>query len=115
MNCHSNTEKPEFFEIEKTENFLSGGSEMSDGKNIIMTPNISSSKAHGIGKWSELQFVRAMRDGFKPDGKPLRPPMPRFNELSYEEMQAIFVYILSTKPNETPRAEAEGDGAKASL
>ena len=111
VNCHSNTEKPEFFEIEKTENFLSGGSEMSDGRNIIITPNISSSKAHGIGKWSELQFVRAMRDGFKPDGKPLRPPMPRFNELSYEEMQAIFTYLLTTKPNETPRVEAEGEQA----
>ena len=103
VNCHSNTEKPEFFEIEKTENFLSGGSEMSDGKHVIITPNISSSREHGIGQWSELQFVRAMRDGLTPANKPMRPPMPRFNELSYEEMTAIFKYILSTKPNETPR------------
>lgn len=103
VNCHSNTQQPEFFEIEKTENFLSGGSEMSDGRNPIIVPNISSSKEHGIGKWSELQFVRAMRDGLNDKGQPMRPPMPRFNELSYEEMVAIFKYILSTKPNDTPR------------
>lgn len=105
-NCHSNTDAPDLFVPERSENFLSGGHEMSDGVNPITPPNISSSKEHGIGKWSELQFVRVLRDGFKPNGKPTRPPMPHFNELSYEEMQAIFYYILAMPPNETPRAEA---------
>jgi mono/diheme cytochrome c family protein len=111
-NCHSNSDAPDLFVPEKTENFLSGGHEMGDGHGgAIIPPNISSSKQHGIGKWSELQFVRVLRDGFRPNGQLARPPMPRFNELSYEEMQAIFTYILSMPPNETPNVVAESSKA----
>jgi hypothetical protein len=110
-NCHSNTDNPDLFVPEKSENFLSGGQEMSDGVNPIIPPNISSSKEHGIGKWSEFQFVRLLRDGFKPDGKPVRPPMPHFNELSYEEMRAIFQYIQAMPANETPRVQVKGEQA----
>jgi mono/diheme cytochrome c family protein len=110
-NCHSGTHTPDLFVPERTENFLAGGEEMSDGVNPIMPPNISSSKRHGIGKWSEQQFVRVLRDGFKPDNKPVRPPMPRFNELSGEELHAIYTYIQAMPPNETPRVELEGTQA----
>ena len=64
--CHSNTMDMNFDDIEKTENFLSGGKEMSQPNGEpIHVPNISSSKQHGIGSCTEDQFVRAIRDDIR--------------------------------------------------
>lgn len=102
--CHSNTFDMNFDDIEKTENFLSGGKEMAQPNGEpIHVPNISRNKQHGIGSWSEEQFVRAMRDGFNPGNKVLRPPMPRFTALTDNEIRAIYRYIQSAPENPTPR------------
>jgi hypothetical protein len=104
--CHSNTMDMNFEEIEKTENFLSGGKEMNQPNGEpIFVPNISRNKQHGIGKWSEDQFVRALRDGFNPDNHMLRPPMPRFTRLTDNEIRAIYRYIQQAPENTTPRVE----------
>jgi cytochrome c553 len=102
--CHSNTFDMNFADIEKTENFLSGGKEMNQPNGEpIFVPNISRNKQHGIGKWSEDQFVRALRDGFNPDNHLLRPPMPRFTRLTDNEIRAIYRYIQQAPENTTPR------------
>jgi hypothetical protein len=102
--CHSNTFEMNFADIEKTENFLSGGKEMAQPNGEpIHVPNISRNKQHGIGTWSEEQFVRAIRDGFNPNNKVLRPPMPRFTRLTDNEIRAIYRYIQSAPENTTPR------------
>jgi hypothetical protein len=104
--CHSNTFDMNFDEIEKTENFLSGGKEMmTPSGEAVHVPNISRNKQHGIGAWTEEQFVRAIRDGFNPQNKVLRPPMPRFTALTETEIRSIYRYIMSAPENTTPRTQ----------
>lgn len=66
--------------------------------------NITSDET-GIGNWSLDQFKTAMRKGkFKglENSRDLLPPMPWFNfaHLTDEDLEAMFVYLQSTKPVE---------------
>lgn len=97
-----------FAEIEKTENFLSGGKEMMQPNGQpVFVPNISKHKQYGIGTWTEDEFVRALRDGFNPQNHVLRPPMPRFTAVTESEMRAIYHYVMSAPENPTPRIQPE--------
>ncbi|MBC8143954.1 MAG: c-type cytochrome [bacterium] len=93
--CHSadfktmNTDEPE-----KSERFFGGGNEMRDlDGRVIRTSNITPDVATGIGSWTEAQFIRAMRDGFRPDNTPIRYPMGRFNHFSDQELSTIYAYM----------------------
>lgn len=64
--------------------------------------NITSDET-GIGNWSFDQFKIAMRKGkFKglENSRDLLPPMPWFNfaHMTDEDLEAMFVYLQSTKP-----------------
>ena len=59
----------------------------------------------GIGNWKESNFITAIRKGkFKgiETERDLLPPMPwqMFNNMSDDELKAIFAYLKSTKPIE---------------
>ncbi|MBS1902762.1 MAG: c-type cytochrome [Bacteroidetes bacterium] len=79
---------------EKSVGYFGGGNEMNDamGKPIY-TANITMSPEHGIGKWSKETFLRALRDGIRPDNRALRYPMARFPELTDSEIVCIFEYL----------------------
>ena len=69
---------------------------------ISFAANITSDST-GIGSWSKVQFVKAMREGkFKglDSTRPLLPPMPwqNFKNLTDEDLSAIFAFLKSTKP-----------------
>jgi mono/diheme cytochrome c family protein len=51
----------------------------------------------GIGAWSEDQIVVAIREGRRPDGSPLMPPMPwtDFAHLTDDDAQAVAAYLKS--------------------
>ena len=55
--------------------------------------------ATGLADWTYPQFVTAMRDGMRPDGTPLLPPMtsvvPYAQRMTDVEMEAIWVYLRS--------------------
>ena len=93
--CHSadfktvNTNVPE-----QSEGFFGGGNPLLDvnGKPIFSS-NITPDPETGIGNWTEAQFIRAVRDGFRPDNTPLRYPMSRYHELRDEEIGAIYAYL----------------------
>src|SRR5690348_2158464 len=55
---------------------LSGGLEFDIPPAHVVTPNITPDKETGIGKWSEGQILTALRDGKRPDGTIIGPPMP---------------------------------------
>lgn len=107
--CHSADFKTMDTDVpENSERFFGGGNMMTDASGaVIHTSNITPDKATGIGGWTEAQFVRALRDGFRPDNTPLRYPMGRYNSLSDQELAAIYAY-LRTVPAiayEVPRDE----------
>jgi mono/diheme cytochrome c family protein len=63
--------------------------------------NITPDPETGIGKWSEKDFVMAMRSGHRPNGgRALLPPMPWQNlaASSDEDLAAIYAYLMSIPP-----------------
>jgi mono/diheme cytochrome c family protein len=80
---------------------LSGGFEFDDPEiGHIIPPNITPDPETGIGKWSEAQIVTALRDGKRPDGTIIGPPMPIpvYSRLSDSDASAIAAYLHSVKP-----------------
>jgi cytochrome c553 len=69
---------------------------------ISYAANLTSDPS-GIGNWQEGNFITAIRKGkFKglETERDLLPPMPwqMFNNMSDDELKAIFAYLKSTKP-----------------
>ena len=66
-------------------------------------PNITPHKEAGIGAWSEADFVRAMRDGRRPDGANLFPafPYPSFTKMSDADLKDLWAYLRSLPANAT--------------
>jgi mono/diheme cytochrome c family protein len=73
-------------------------------------PNITQDKETGIGAWSDAEIIRAIRDGIRPDGTILGPPMPSYyfyRNMSDNDVKAIVAYLRTVKPvhNVVPRSE----------
>ena len=93
--CHSKSfETMNMLEPEKSEGFFGGGNIMTalDGSKITSL-NITPDEETGIGKWSEEQFINAVRNGIVPKGPSLRQPMMPFVYLTDEELKAIYAYL----------------------
>ena len=58
----------------------------------------------GIDKWSEDDFVKAVKRGIVPNGPGLRPPMKPYVYLSDGEVKAIYAY-LKTIPKVNNKVE----------
>src|SRR5208283_3019904 len=77
-----------------------GGAPYAGGESIntkfgeIWAPNITPSKAHGIGAWSDDDFYRAMHEGKGKNGELLYPAFPYqwFTRVSREDVDAIHAY-----------------------
>ncbi len=55
---------------------LSGGEVFDEKPFKAYAPNITPDPETGIGKWTEAQLVSAIREGIRPDGTLIGPPMP---------------------------------------
>lgn len=60
-------------------------------------PNITPDMETGIGAWSDTQIIAAIREGRRPDGTILGPPMPYhlYRQVSEDDMAAIVAYLRS--------------------
>jgi mono/diheme cytochrome c family protein len=69
----------------------------------IVSTNITSDPDQGIGKWTEQQIVDAIRNGKRPDGSDVRPPMGVFfyRDLSDGDAHAMAAYLKQTAPVQT--------------
>lgn len=58
-------------------------------------PNITPDRKTGIGNWTDAQLARAIRDGIRPDGTLIGPPMPIpfYRHLSDKDLAAIIAYL----------------------
>jgi mono/diheme cytochrome c family protein len=80
---------------------LAGGFEFDDpGVGHIVGTNITPDPETRIGNWSEVEIVTALRDGRRPDGSIIGPPMPipAYRQLSDGDAAAIAAYLKSLKP-----------------
>ncbi|HYV95465.1 MAG TPA: cytochrome c [Chitinophagales bacterium] len=94
--CHSADFKTmNMAEPEKSAGFMGGGNQVGDNADgqHMHSANLTPDKETGIGNWMEEDFVKAIRFGQKPDGKPIRLPMVPYPQLSVSEAKAIFAYL----------------------
>ncbi len=64
------------------------------------SPNITPDPESGIGKWSDDDFIRSLREGLNPQGEHYYPvfPFPTYTKMRDEDMLAIKAYLFSLKP-----------------
>jgi mono/diheme cytochrome c family protein len=49
---------------------LAGGFQLDDSFGTWIAPNITPDPETGIGRWTDSEIIRAIREGKRPDGKP---------------------------------------------
>ncbi len=94
--CHMPFEK--FPQIAKGEHLpLEGGFvfELPFGK--VYTPNLTTDKETGIGRYTDEQLAQAMRHGVGPDGRAMLDFM-NFHNLSDEDLTAIISFLRTQQP-----------------
>jgi mono/diheme cytochrome c family protein len=72
-------------------------------------PNITPDPTHGLGKWSETDFRRALRRGEAPGGAHYYPafPFPSFTGMTDADIRDLWAYLRSLPPaNRANRAHA---------
>jgi mono/diheme cytochrome c family protein len=82
---------------------LAGGVALKTPFGTFYGPNITPDPAHGIGRWSEADFVRAVREGKSPTGE-LFPvfPFTSFTKMSDGDVKDLWAYMKSVPPSATP-------------
>ncbi len=65
-------------------------------------PNITQDRKTGIGAWTDEQIVTAIREGLRPDGSLIGPPMPigLYRQMSDRDVNAIVAYLRTVAPVE---------------
>ncbi len=94
--CHSGDfAKEDPLHPEKSFGFYGGGIKMPDLEgNIIPSANLTFDEETGIGKkYTQAQFVQAVKLCKKPDGTLLRYPMQPHLTLTDYEVEAIYAYL----------------------
>ncbi|MBU8894123.1 cytochrome c [Corallococcus sp. M34] len=75
----------------------------------VCAPNLTSDPEHGLGKWTDDELLRALRDGTGRDGKTLFPLMPflLYRELSDADARAVIAWLRTVPPSTqtVPRSE----------
>ena len=91
-NCH-NTRGPKGRFVEGME--LAGGLVVAEEPFTARVPNITPDMATGIGAWSEAEIIIAIREGTRPDGSLIGPPMPfsQYRNMSDNDVKAIVAYL----------------------
>ena len=79
---------------------LAGGLVFDEDGFKAVSPNITPDKTTGIGAWSDAQIVVAIREGKRPDGSTIGPPMPfeLYRGISDTDVKAMVAYLRTVKP-----------------
>jgi mono/diheme cytochrome c family protein len=74
---------------------LGGGLGLKSPFGTFYTPNISPDPNHGIGKWTEADFVTAMVKGTSPDGRHYFPAFPytSYQRIGTGDLRDLFAYL----------------------
>ncbi len=76
---------------------LAGGRALATPFGTFYSPNITPDPDTGIGRWTDAQFLRALREGVRPDGANYFPvfPYPSFTGITDSDALAIKAYLYS--------------------
>ena len=83
---------------------LGGGLALATPFGTFRVPNISPDQTHGIGAWSEPEFVSAMKKGIGEDGEHLYPAFPytSYQHMKLDDVRDLFAYLRTLPPVATP-------------
>ncbi|HSW04485.1 c-type cytochrome [Aquabacterium sp.] len=88
---------------------FAGGAEFAEPAFKAYAPNITPDPQTGIGRWTTAQVITAIREGKRPDGTIIGPPMPiaRYRGISDRDAVAIAAYLrsLPAVANKVPKSE----------
>ena len=103
-NCHT----PKGPSGELQDQRFAGGFGLEEPFGTWVSSNITPDKETGIGRWTDAQIVRAIREGKHRDGRTLGPPMPfpLYRRLSDRDARAMVAYLRTLAPvkNAVPRS-----------
>jgi mono/diheme cytochrome c family protein len=79
---------------------FAGGRALTTPFGTFYTPNITPDRETGIGAWSDGDFLRALREGVRPDGANYFPafPYPSFTRITDDDALAMKAYLFSLPP-----------------
>ena len=79
---------------------FAGGLAIETPFGVIWSANITPDPDTGIGRWSDDEFVRAVKLGIRNDGKRLYPamPFPEFSKINTEDVLAIRTWLRTLPP-----------------
>lgn len=112
--CHTTREGGDLMKPESTTQFLGGGNVMED-ESVgfrVGVPNITNDDETGLGRWTDDQIMRSIRDCVSADGHLVSPLMPcgSYRFMSDEDVRAVTAYLRSvpkvkqTVPNQPLQA-----------
>ena len=80
---------------------FAGGRALKTPFGVFYGPNITPHPQAGIGRWSEADFIRALRDGVRPDGAHYFPafPYPSFTKIADADLRDLYAYLRSVPPD----------------
>lgn len=80
---------------------FAGGRALKTPFGTFYGPNITPHAQAGLGRWKEEDFIRAMRQGERPDGKNYFPafPYPSFTKISDADLRDLWAYLRTLTPS----------------
>ena len=79
-----------------------GGEEFKGPWGVSVSRNITSHREKGIGAWTDTEIKRAITQGIRKDGTPLKPPMgyPLYAKMSDADLGDVVAYLRTVPPKE---------------
>jgi mono/diheme cytochrome c family protein len=79
-----------------------GGEEFKGPWGVSVSRNITSHREKGIGAWSDAEIKRAIIQGVRKDGSPLKPPMgyPLYARMSDADLSDVVAYLRTVPAKE---------------
>jgi mono/diheme cytochrome c family protein len=83
---------------------LAGGTVFDEQPFRAVSSNITPDPETGIGRWTDAQIIAAIREGKRPDGSIIGPPMPFafYRGLADADLQAMVAYLRTVPPVRNP-------------
>ncbi|HKQ27120.1 MAG TPA: cytochrome c [Burkholderiales bacterium] len=78
-----------------------GGRPLTTPFGTFFGPNITPDASAGLGRWTEQDFIRALREGRRPDGAHYFPAFPygSFTRITDQDLRDLWAYLRSLPPS----------------
>lgn len=83
---------------------LAGGQKFPSDFGTFIAPNISPDAEHGIGGWSQNEFINAVMHGVSPEGQHYYPAFPysAYNKMELQDAADLWAYMQTLPASDAP-------------